>query len=225
MIFGDFKIRLRSLLQEPEGDGTGTTYPNQILFEATCAAIDAVLPWCPNLKIASLVSEGTSKSVPLPADCYRIEAVEDARNIMLPKAVLTPGSIRPAEGTSTTASIEIQPADWIEFPTGYLRFSLLPSSGEAFRLYYQAYFAHPADEDDDDFELTVPQSVLTAMLYYAAAHSILPSSVASAQIRQFNTRIDSGQPVDNVLEQSARFFRQLFIDEMSRQPRYIGIPQ
>ena len=225
MIFGDFKIRLRSLLQEPDDGSSESTYPNQLLYEATCAAVDAVLPWCPNLKIDALVSDGTSKSIALPADCYRIEAIEDSRNIMLHKAVLTPGSIRPAEDTSTTASINIQPADWIVFPTGYLRLSLLPSDDEAFQLYYQAYYEHPEDEDDDDFVLTVPQSVLTGMLYFAAAHCILPSSVASAQIRQFNTRVDSGQPVDNVLEQSARFFRQLFIDEMSRQPRYIGVPQ
>jgi hypothetical protein len=70
-----------------------------------------------------------------------------------------------------------------------------------------------------DFQFDFPRYAANGVVLWAAANCVVPSSVASSQIRQFNLRVDSGTPVDNALEQSARFIRQLFVDEMSRMPK------
>jgi hypothetical protein len=156
-----------------------------------------------------------------------IEAVMDTyTGIVLERAIPQAGMKLPR---SYDVSIDGQ-YRWMEYPRGHINFGITPTSvtldgstaERTFRVFYQTRWPKPDDAEDMDFVFTFPQSALAGVLYWAAAHCLVPFSNVSAQIRQFNTRVDSGNPEDNVLEKSAKFLRGLFLDEMNRQPKYIG---
>jgi hypothetical protein len=221
MDFGSFKEMLLTTLQAT----AETTYSSELLFHSTGLAMQAILPWCANPLVDTLISDG-SNTLDLPTGVYRVEAIEDlAENVILPKLLLTPGPRPSPEMPMAAGGRRVAPATWIEYPKGKIRLSLRPEAGHEFLLYYLGSFGQPDNADDDDFIFETPDSVLNGILYYAASHAIVPSAIGSAQIRQFNTKIDSGKPVDNVLEQASRYMRVLFLEEMNRQPKYVGAVQ
>jgi hypothetical protein len=61
------------------------------------------------------------------------------------------------------------------------------------------------------------------MVYYTASHCLLPRSVNSAQIRQFNQRVDSGNPEHNPLKAESEWLLQRFYAEMKLMPSYVRV--
>jgi hypothetical protein len=110
----------------------------------------------------------------------------------------------------------------MEYPRGSLYLSRVLDQGHGIRVYYTAYFNKPETKDNLDFELETPRYAFAGMLYWACAHCVIPFSTSAAQVRNWNQKIDSGKPTDNPLEANARFYRQLFIDEMTRVPKIAG---
>jgi hypothetical protein len=227
--YGQFATLLLNTLGAPED----TTYSDQLLYEATALAMDAILPWIPNQKVTTLTS-GSTAVIALPVDCYEVEAVvDDYDGSVLERITLTPKARRPLTSQTSTKQTAY---DWLEYPRGYLNFTMVPtkpSSGvddegvpltttRTFVVYYKAYWSKPSSSADVNFTLPVPDAVIAGMLYWAAAHCIIPSSNISSQIRQFGTKVDSGTPVDNVLENSAMFLRKMFVEEMNRLPKHRG---
>lgn len=209
--FGEFKALVALSLSDPTYD----LYSEELIYRATLGAINAVMPYCPKPKVETITGDGLLDSFELPSDIYKLEAIQDvSAGLFLDRAILAPGQARNANNRS--------PINWLEYPRGYMYFSRIPELSAVYRVYYQTYYNVPSSSSDDSFVFETPKSAMFGMLYWAMAHCIVPGSISSAQIRQFNTRLDSGTPVDNVLEASARFCRALFIDEMNRQPKYFG---
>jgi len=212
--YGDFRLRLlHALGAEPD-----TTYTDDLLYESCTGALNAILPYCPNQSIKEiLVSTNTFQ---LPMDCWRVETILDSSTgLVLPKFDLRPSAVRRVSGTEKGFS------DWMEYPRGYVLLSSEPSSARTINVFYLAYWDKPQNKDSLDFVLPMPESALSGMIYYAASHCMVPGSVNSAQIRQFNTKVDSGTPVDNSLEMEAKFLRLLFMEEMKSMPKYVGVTQ
>lgn len=216
--YGEFAERLlHTLGAEPDA-----TYSDALLYEACVNALNAILPWCPRQNTSDVSVTADHRSVTVPTDCWRIEAVLDNTNgLFLPRFEIRPGAIR----RLTTDTSYKAFTDWMEYPKGTILLSNLTDVARSLTVFYLAYWGKPADKDDSEFALPMPESAFTGMIYYAAAHCLVPGSVNSAQIRQFNTKIDSGTPVDNSLEVEAKFLRQLFIEEMKQQPKFIGATQ
>jgi hypothetical protein len=227
--FGDFKLWVITTL----GSQEDVTYTDDLIYEGLCLALDAIMPWVPNQNLATLTS-GSGTGIALPEDCYQPEAVIDASTgEVLERVVLSSGRKRPVSG-----EVKTSPYDWLEYPKGYLYFTVVPtdvsstqidettgapiSVSRSFLLFYQAYWSKPASKDDDTFILPMPSMALTGILYWVCAHCVVPGATTSAQIRQFNTKVDSGVPTDNALENMAIFFRRMFIEEMNRLPKYRG---
>lgn len=216
---------LKGMLLHTLGATEGTTYSDALLYESVINAFDAILPWVPNQAIADLTS-GSGMDMTMPDDCYRIEAVYDLEDgLVLERTHITANKQMPKQSQTTRTG----PYNWVEYPKNHINFLQIPYSnvgagveGRDFRVFYIAYWDKPTDKDDDTFVLTFPVSALAGVLYWAAAHCLVPGATVSSQIRQFNTRVDSGQPTDNVLEQEIKFLRGMFLDEMNRQPKYIG---
>ena len=205
----NLKNRVYRLLINPEQDA----YDSELFYDALGAALDAILPWFPKTAILTLAGDGGNTQA-LPTDIYITEAcVDDATGEMLPKANLIPGYTRGEDIAATN--------DWLEFPSGSLTFSKAITVGETYTLYYLAHWSKPTSEDDEeDTNLETPEFLDTALVLYATAQMILPSALSASEVRQFNTKVDSGNPEHNPMQQTSKYLLRLFMDEMSRHPKY-----
>jgi hypothetical protein len=191
------------------------TYSDALIYEAFCLATDAILPWIPKAALTTITTDGLLDRYPLPADCYAIEAVQDVvSGYFADKDLLQPGRLRNSQNEKTFS--------WLEYPRGNLYLSKILDVNRQIRVYYTAYFNKPETLDDLDFELETPRYSFAGILYWTCAHCVIPFSTSAAQVRNWNQKIDSGKPTDNPLEANARFYRQLFLDEMTRVPKISG---
>lgn len=202
---------LRGQVLRVLGDLDGVSYSKELTTDAIIAAHKAILPWVPKVALGTVTGDGTDDYA-VPEDLYEIEAIVDqATGEILPQAILRPGLFR---GESLTAL-----NDWIEYPEGFLTFSKALETGTNYDLFYLAYWVTPEEDDSEDFELTVPASVLTGMGIYSAAYCLLPEAIGTAEIRQFATDPDRGHPEHNPLQKSVDFLLRLFNNEMNRLPK------
>lgn len=211
--YGSIKTRVLRTLNDP----SSRTHGDSIVYDAVAAAHMALMPWVPKPATATLSSGSDGILLSLPADLYAIQALQlVSSGEFLPRSTLTPRSIRHSEGTVI---------DWIDYPYGYVSLSKSYDEGTEFKLYYLAYWNQPASENDTTFVLEVPRMAHQGLVYYACAHCLCPQSVNSANIRQFNLRIDSGTPEDNPLKVEAQRFLDLFHHEMKLMPPYQKVTQ
>jgi hypothetical protein len=182
------------------GDVThGETFDAYLLKDAIHAALDALTSrrWKPS----SFDVDGGSDTESLPDDLIDVEAVLDiTNNIFL-------------ERTTMQAKSGFQNGFYL-YPAGTITFTAtLGDSGAT--VYYSAYWAKP---EDDEETLETPDIAATALTMFAASYCLLNSASAAASIRQFATKVDSGKPTDNPLEQSSTYFMKRFEIEMQRIP-------
>lgn len=194
------------------GDVGFDGYDEGLFYDAFSSALDAILPWVP--KRAQMTITGTGASLyQLPSDLYEAEGViVDSTGEILPRAMLIPGYFigETLQGVN----------DWIEYPYGYISFSKDVSVGETYTLYYLAHWDKPVDESDLVNTIEAPDYTVTALTLYTTAYMLYPSAVSAAEVRQFNTKVDSGNPEHNPMQQAATYLMRLFIDEMNRHPRH-----
>ena len=202
------KNRVGRMLSDVTLDG----YDDSLFYDGVGAALDAILPWVPKALKVTITGDGTS-SYPLPNDLYHIEAVsDDATGQLLREAQLVSGRFR---GENIAAE-----NDWLEYPHGHISFSKNISVGETYTLYYLAHWGKPIDDDDLTDPLEPPSYTHFALALYTTAYMIFPSAVSASEVRQFNTRVDSGNPEHNPMQQSATYLLKLFAEEMNRHPRH-----
>ena len=206
--YGEFKKRVLHALQDDGG-----TYSDDLIYDATVGAIDAILPWCGNHLVAEIEGDGETSLFELPTNCYKVEGVLNVRTHQFAEKTV----IGPVNKTRTQAVL-----DWIEWPQGFLNLYPEPPEGEKLQVFYSAYYGHPSSASDVNYVLDFPHAALMGALYWACAHCLVPGGISSARIRQYNIKTDSGIPTDNALEQSATFLRKMFLDEMNRMPKQPG---
>jgi hypothetical protein len=208
LTFGDFIGKVLRVLGDPDQ----SLFEDDIIWDGAVAAHEAVLPWIPKYAEHTFTS-GSEGVYALPLDCYQIQSVQDVTTgAYLPKATLAPGTAR---------NIDTSYNDWIEYPLGYISLNTTPAGN--LRLYYFAFWNAPTSETDQSFVLEVPQMAHLGMIYYAASHCLIPKAVDSAQIRQFNQRMDSGNPEHNPLKVEAKYLLERFYQEMKMMPSYVRV--
>ena len=196
------------LLNDPELSG----YDSGLFYNALDSALDAILPWVPKTQTVSLTGNDTTQ-YELPQHCYQVETcVVNSTGELLPQAQIIPGYYR-GENISGTN-------DWLEYPHGYISFSKAVQTGETYVLYYLAHWTKPASADDDDDDLEPPEFSHYGIALYTTASMLVPSIVSAAEVRQFNTKVDSGNPEHNPMMETSRYLLKLFAEEMNRHPRY-----
>lgn len=211
--YGELKDRVLRILDgfEPDGLEEGGVIPDPSILDAIQAALVAILPWAPKTASTTLVSGGSTVEFDLPDDLYEIEVVVDSSTgEIYPKAELIPGN---TIGESISAN-----NNWIPFPSGKLTFSKAP--GNDITLYYLAVYTKPPTTEDDDLVLEPPDFAMTGLGLYAAAMIMLTGAVSITEIRQFNTKVDSGNPEHNPMKDAANYLIKLFNSEMNRHPKH-----
>lgn len=206
--YSDLKRRVLYLLEDPTGEG----YADELILDACCSALDAILPWLPKASSTTLTGDGSAISFDLPSDFYDVEAVViDESGLILPRAVFSPGLY-------TGENIQAD-NDWKLFPADQISFSKAPAAGDTYTLYYSARWAKPTESNVNTFVLETPDHVLAGLSFYATAYLNTPGASSTASIRRFNTRVDSGNPEHNPMQKAVGFLMGLFQQEMNRLPK------
>jgi hypothetical protein len=210
-LYADFVLRVLRLIDDPDQNLTDDT----LVWVGVVGAHDAILPWVPKLSQTTISSGSDGLLFALPADLYQIQAVQLVETgVFLPKANILPNSAR-----GNTAK-----NDWLDYPTGYISLSNALVEDAEIMVFYLAHWGKPENEQDTDFMIEVPPYAHQGLIYYAGSHCLTPRAVTSASIRQFNQRIDSGNPEDNPLKIESRNLRDLFYQEMKMMPPYAKVP-
>lgn len=194
-------------------DMAGASYSDDAQLEAIENAYIAILPWCPKPSKDVFTGDGTKTEFALPTDLYEIQAViVQETGEILPQAVFQPGGYHGAEIDSTN--------DWLEYPSGSLTFSKVLNSGEVYELWYSAYWTAPTGMADDKVVLEPPNMVMTGLAFYSAAFLLMPGAIGSAEIRQWNINVDSGNPEHNPVRDAVTYMLNMFHQEMNRVPKF-----
>lgn len=218
--FSDFSAKVLRVLGDPDGN----LFSDELIYDGCLAAHSAILPWLPKEATNEIITDSTSGSLgaggiyALPSDCYQLQSVQlVSTGEFLPKATLASGTARNVGNT--------QYIDWIEYPHGSLSLSEQLSSDEKLKLFYFAYWNAPSSDTDTEFTFEVPDPAHIGMVYYTGAHCLMPKAVDAAQIRQFNQRMDSGNPEHNPLKVEAKYLLERFAQEMKLMPPFVRVAQ
>lgn len=205
-------LELRERVGRMLSDPTLSGYDVGLFFDSLNAALDAILPWVPKTATNTITGSG-AKIYTLPEDCYQVETcVVDADGELLPQAILIPGYYH---GDSIKAT-----NDWLEYPEGSISFSKEISVGETYTLYYLAHWTKPTEETEESTDLEPPEYTHYALTLYTTAAMLLPAAISAAEVRQYATKVDSGNPEHNPMMETSKYLLRLFVDEMNRHPKH-----
>lgn len=199
---GDLKNRIIFVLGDDPNESTDLS--DDLLLNAVHSALDAILPQC--WKPATYTLSGALAQYALPSDTYEIQAVYDSNlKMFVDSMILAPGE--PGANVSGNA--------WTEYPSGYLSLlTALSASGGI--LYYAATWTKPTADTD---VLATPAYALTALTMYGASYAILNKLSAASKLGNYKTRLDSGDPTDQPLQQLSTYLLKRFEIEMNRMPK------
>lgn len=204
--YGELTNRIKRLVE----DTTETPkYTDELYVDAIQNAFKAIQPWVPKTAIATLTPDATA-SLALPADFYDIQAVVvSSTGEVLPKTELAPGNFTGANTQGTNA--------WILFSSGEITFAKVPDGDIS--LYYFADWEVPVTDTPEGDEIDPPDYAITGISFYAAGQVMLPTGLGITEIRQFGTKVDSGNPEHNPVQKAVDYLMKLFLNEMSRMPK------
>ena len=158
-------------------------------------------------KQTTFLVDGLATEVDLPVDFIDIEGVRD----------LTTGEFI-ARTSFKVGSVVT--SGWYLYPENTLTFATELGT-EGAEIFYSALWSF----DDDiygivaeDTVLPTPTKLNTAVLFYSVYYCLLQRLSQSAVLRQYGTKVDSGNPEDNPLKDAANIFLAKFYEEMRRYP-------
>jgi len=206
----ELKRRALRLIGEPEASDLipvgGARVGADLLLEAICAGLDAILPWVSQSKVATLTGDGERVEFDLPTDLYRIESVYDAKSKeFIPMARMIP--------RQPWADVTVD-MGYLEYPDQHITFSRALST-DGGTIYYSALWTKPTA---DDSPISAPLIAHTGIVLFATAYCLLSLATQVATIRPYNTRTDSGTPEDNPIKDMADYYQKWFETEMNRHP-------
>lgn len=160
-------------------------------------ALDDLTLWYPCKRTTTLASD--TESFTLPDDFFQVDLVEWKRTDYYRK-FLEEISRRPGyEFPSSEVDDDSCPVGyWVIDDTLYLG----RTAEVDFTLHYHAYWPVPSGDNDN---ITVPRWARQALTFYIAAMALIRKSIGFAKIRQWNTRTDSGTPLQEPLLPEAKF--------------------
>ncbi len=206
MLFSELTLLVENLLSS----SLGNTNASELIYDGLIAGHTAILPWVPNYK-ETTISGSDGRKFTLPDDVFSVEGVYDpSTTVIYEQAALSTGN---AWGLSTSNNIY-----WYPIPTGYISLNRVLTSGTELGIIYRGMWGVPADITDIDFVVTIPKFAVFGVALFAASYVIGILSGDTSALRQYNTRIDSGTPSDNPVQNTSEFFMKRFINEMGRMP-------
>ena len=200
LTIGQFRDYLERFLE----DSQITTIERVI--DATNSALNALVAYEPKMASVQFVGDGSTASFPLPDDYYWYQGLFNGDgnriNILWP--------------SNTDYLMPVGENIALITPSGNITFIPSLQTGEMITLYYYARWARVTSETDT---IEPPYHWLAALTYYASAELIISDALTAAGVRQYNTRIDSGNPEQNPVQRQVESFRKMFREEVNRHAR------
>ncbi len=172
-----------------------------MLIWAEWACTEISLTWAQLYSVA-LIPTGSVNQFDLPSDM--VGSIE--RNALLTytdssnKTTIVP--YRRLPGRTVRIGTTEAYAYW-EAPSGVLTLNWTPKSAETLTLEYFRIWPAPVN---DASVISLPKWLELPYCYLIAANAMNPSGVQASDIRQWATRIDSGNPEHNPLHRQHAFF-------------------
>jgi len=133
---------------------------------------------------------------------------------------LEPGSFKP--GIAWDEEVEDNTTrryGYILWPAGKVTLFRTPETGTGnIKLYYWAFYPDLVDDTDT---IATPAWAEEALIFYTLALSLVPAFQATADVRQWNERVDSGRPTDNPLLQSFNALVKQYHETLSLWPKQV----
>jgi len=189
-------------------DEAGRRYSEELLRDAVNDALRAFASSHTGLvKTHQVVGDGATATFPLPADMVEsrdagVVAVEWTSGYFLQRMEPFPGTTLP-------------PAAYLLLPNATIRFGTAPTSGQTVTIYYVAYY--PAVVDNTS-EIAVPGWAVEAIKLYTAAVALDTYVAKAANLGQYKSRRESGEPEDNPLQELARYYFERYNIILSLHP-------
>ena len=218
----DLKKRILLLLGDEISSNVGEAiyggqYSVEALLTGIHAALDAILPWVWKRQVFELSSSSDGYSFTLPADFYQVEGISES--LIRTGNVNYFGRYAPMETFRAKETPEPNQVFWLLFPQGKITFSWKIETTAGARMYYAGTWNKP---EDDSEMLETPEYAMTALSLYAASICLLGKASAAANIRQYGTKVDNGNPEDNPMLTMSTYFQKAF--EIAAQ-RFPSIPR
>lgn len=217
-------------------------YSSALLIDSINAALDAITVkiWKPSLAIIqgplghpevssrglTLIGSSFGAVLPngpigtvqadLPSDLIDVESVWSTRvGAFLPKSVLRIGN--KLENVWGNA--------WFLYPSGKITFIADLNSEERLTVFYSAYWTHVSEADEESdlsgnyTQLEPPNTCLEAISLFAASYCLLSQANQTAMIRQYDTKVDSGTPIQNPIKEMSQYMLQRYQVELDKLPK------
>jgi len=167
------------------------------------------------------IANATTSTLTLPADIYD-DAVQTTvlvyndgeKRVLLEGMALKPGMVL----TEVAPGAVTYPRSFWEWPKGTLNLGFTLKNGTSADLWYFANWALPDDEGDDDYVLPIPSWAELPVAYLIGAFAAVAEGMQASNIRQWNTRPDTGTPEHNPLHRQTEHMMMLYRDLISWHP-------
>lgn len=164
--------------------------------------------------VVSFDGDSSTLEFDLPADYLKTYAVYwNDENMFLEPQDFKPGTRWDWDDMDDTS----RPYGFILWPANKLTVFHAPEEATGnLKLYYWGMYSDIAAPTDT---LESPVWSHEALMFYTIALSLMPDMQDTAAIRQWNTRVESGRPVDNPLLQSFDKLMQTYHEALSLWPK------
>jgi hypothetical protein len=213
MNVAEYKTRIIDLINDEviidsgTGDLAGSTISASILLSSIHAALDAVSSrlWKSATYDVVPPTVGSDTEYELPGDYIDVEAVLDNDlGIFIPEM----------EFRVSKNMLSPTGNGWYLYPQGYITFVTALADVGA-KIFYAASWAKPLDDDED---LEIPMVASNAIIFFATSYCLLRGATGSANVRQYNTKVDAGAPTDNPVKDMSDYYMRRFEIELQRIP-------
>lgn len=216
-------------------------YSSALLIDGINAALDAITVkiWKPSLtvilgplgtpeesspgltqigSVGMVLPNGPLGSIQadLPSDLIDVESVWSKRfGTFIPKTILRVGKYM--ENVWGNA--------WFLYPLGKITFLADLNSEEKMTVFYSAYWTHVSESDEEadlsgnTIQLEPPGIALEALSLFAASYCLLSQANQTAMIRQYDTKVDSGTPIQNPIKEMSQYLLSRYQYELDKLPK------
>lgn len=198
------KNRCLRMLQDTTRDESAS-WSDAEMLDYVNAALTDFASHTARKKIWEKVLEKPSLTIELPDDVLELGPVS-IQVQGLYWQFLTPCMWKPGDTLPTPYTFSLSVNGYYEWPESVLNFIYLIPAGQRLRFQYYAYWDEVENEEDViPFRNRWPEE---AIYWNILSRAVMKTAIQAANLRQYNIKVDSGEPEDNpMLKMSHQFYR------------------